>query len=156
MLWISHHGSKGNQRALSFCPSGAGIWVADSGLQRTNSELCQWVTTKKERKQEKEIFSERLYFSASNYFIFIVKLNLPKPLVIQGKWTPQEDVEMCREGINWSPCLHSRLSFQAESVTMLERTRGLPMSYCYTLSILPAHSERWKTGKNTLRIHTCP
>lgn len=50
---------------------------------------------------ESEVFLQRLYFSATNYFIFIAKLNLPKPLIIQGILPPREDMEIWEVGIHY-------------------------------------------------------
>lgn len=50
---------------------------------------------------ESEVFLQRLYFSATNYFIFIAKLNLPKPFIIQGILPPREDMEIWGVGIHY-------------------------------------------------------
>lgn len=53
------------------------------------------------RVSESEVFLQRLYFSATNYFIFIAKLSLPKPLIIQGILPPREDMEIWGVGIHY-------------------------------------------------------
>lgn len=39
-------------------------------------------------EQKYKVFLERLYFSPTKYFIFIAKLNFPRPLTIQGTLAP--------------------------------------------------------------------
>lgn len=84
---------------------------------------------------ESKVFLERLYFSPTKYFIFIAKLNFPRPLTIQGTLAPGEDVEIGGFG-GWG----------------LDSTLKLPLSYTFT----PGHLLRYCDLMRLERICVLP
>lgn len=66
------------------------------GGRRTDFLICQSPRCRQCRGNslssvnESEVFLQKLYFSATNYFVFIAKLNLPKPFDYPGDTASQK------------------------------------------------------------------